>query len=454
VKKIIVIVILAATIACGVYYWRHNRNNSGTRAPKLTMSKVERGSITIDVTTTGRVIANLDVDIKCKASGQIVGLPYDVSDPVTSGSLLVELDPVDELRNLKKSEVALESSRARLAQSKQSFVIAQQTLDTDREKAEAALKSAERRATDARDKATRMRQLLEKKLTSQEEYDTAETAAVQAGTELKNAQVRIKELDTQKEMLELKRQDVILAEADVRSDEITTSISQQRLKETRVFAPINAVVAARNVQIGQIIASGVSNVGGGTTLMTLSDLEHIFVLASVDESDIGKVAVGQSAIITADAYSGMTFPGKIIRIATRGATVSNVVTFEVKIEVLSENKSLLRPEMTANVEIIAAEKKDVLVIPSEAVSRRRGQPTVLVMNDDGTSATRPVELGVNDGFRVEVASGLSEGETVVSRRGEGESRWRGGDRGGMSSGRMMMMGGGMGGPPRGGPPRR
>jgi multidrug efflux pump subunit AcrA (membrane-fusion protein) len=447
VKKIVVILILTAAVAGCLYYLRQRNNPKEENTPQVTKAKVERGPILMDVASTGRVIANLDVDIKCKASGQVARLPFDVSDQVTSGDLLVELDPVDELRNLNRSQVALGASRARLAQSKQSFLVAQRTLDTDTKKAQAALESAERRATDAQAKAKRMIQLLEKKLASQEECDTAETAAIQAETDQTNARVKIEELEIQKLSLELKRQDMVLAESDVRSDEIATSISQQRLKETKVFAPINGVVAVRNVQIGQIIASGVSNVGGGTTLLTLSDLEHIFILASVDESDIGKVAADQRAIITADAFPNITFQGKVVRIATRGVTVSNVVTFEVKIEVLSENKSILKPEMTGNVQIIAADKKDALLIPAEAISRRRGQTTVLVVNDDGTTTPRPVEIGINDGFRAEVASGLTEGETVLVRRGEAESRWRGG-KGGMSAGRMMMMGGGMKGGPR------
>lgn len=446
-KKIVVILILTAAVAGCLYYLRQRNNPKEENTPQVTKAKVERGPILMDVASTGRVIANLDVDIKCKASGQVARLPFDVSDQVTSGDLLVELDPVDELRNLNRSQVALGASRARLAQSKQSFLVAQRTLDTDTKKAQAALESAERRATDAQAKAKRMIQLLEKKLASQEECDTAETAAIQAETDQTNARVKIEELEIQKLSLELKRQDMVLAESDVRSDEIATSISQQRLKETKVFAPINGVVAVRNVQIGQIIASGVSNVGGGTTLLTLSDLEHIFILASVDESDIGKVAADQRAIITADAFPNITFQGKVVRIATRGVTVSNVVTFEVKIEVLSENKSILKPEMTGNVQIIAADKKDALLIPAEAISRRRGQTTVLVVNDDGTTTPRPVEIGINDGFRAEVASGLTEGETVLVRRGEAESRWRGG-KGGMSAGRMMMMGGGMKGGPR------
>ncbi|MCX8035544.1 MAG: efflux RND transporter periplasmic adaptor subunit [Candidatus Sumerlaeia bacterium] len=450
-KLFIIIGILAIAGGSAAYIIRRNDRNASKDDPRIRFVKVERGPVSLSVSSTGRVIANLDVDIKCKASGQIISLPYDVSDKVTSGTILMELDPIDEERRVRQAEVRLAASQARLAQAEKALQVAERNLETEKKRAEAALKSSEARAADARAKADRMKQLFEKKLASQEEYDTAETAAVQAAADLQNAKVKLEELKTQEISVEMKRQDVALAKGDVESDRINLSLAQQQLKDTKVRAPMDAVVAARNVQIGQIIASGVSNVGGGTTIMTLSDLSHLFILAAVDESDIGRVKEGQQVMITADAYPGVMFQGRVVRIATRGVNTQNVVTFEVKIEVTSNNKDMLKPEMTTNVEIIAAQKDDVLVIPSEAISRRRGQPTVLVKNDDGTSVSREVEIGVNDGFRAEVISGLDEGETVVVRRGEAERRWRGGGPGGPGGPRGMMM---MGGSMRGGPGRR
>jgi len=211
----------------------------------------------------------------------------------------------------------------------------------------------------------------------------------------------------------------------VESDKIALSNAQQRLSETKVYAPISAVVSARNVQTGQIISSGISNVGGGTTILTLSDLSRLFVLAAVDESDIGKVAADQMARITVDAFPGMMFRGKVVRIATKGVSTSNVVTFEVKIEVLGRNKNLLKPEMTANIEIVAQEEENALLVPVTAVSRKKKIQVVNVQKPDGTIEERPVTVGISDGEKIIVTSGLSEGETVVIREGEAESRWRG-----------------------------
>ena len=181
-------------------------------------------------------------------------------------------------------------------------------------------------------------------------------------------------------------------------------------------------------------------------MLTLSDLSRIFVMASVDESDIGKVAVGQPVTISADAFPGRRMEGKVVQIATRGVNASNVVTFDVKIEVLSDNKALLKPEMTANVEVVAAEKTDVLLVPVEAVTRQRGRQTVQVVASAGAAPQeREVQTGINDGAKVEIVKGLAEGEAVVLNK-SADSKWKGGQgqRPGGPPGPMLM----------GGPPRR
>jgi HlyD family secretion protein len=177
--------------------------------------------------------------------------------------------------------------------------------------------------------------------------------------------------------------------------------------------------------------------------MTLSDMSRIFVLASVDESDIGKVAMDQAVTITADAFAGKKFNGRVVRIAPRGVNVSNVVTFEVRIEVTSENKSLLKPEMTANVQIISASKDDVLVVPVTALTRKKGKMTATVKLASGQTEERTVQVGLTDGERYEVLSGLKEGETVVYKKEEPQSRWREG--GARPPGMGMFPGGGGGG---------
>jgi len=450
VKKIIIAVVILALAGGGVYYWR-SRNAAKDPSQEQQTAKAEKRSIMKLVHSNGRVVSNLDVDIKCKASGTITKLPVDVSDSVKKGDLVLELDPIDQERITKQSEVQLTASKARLVIAKDNLDIAEKTLATDRQRAQTALQSAEVRAKDADAKAERVKTLFQNKLASQEEYDTALTAAVQAKADLDGAEVKLDELKTQEEGLDLQRQQVSLAQNQVDSDQISYDIAQDRLADTKVVAPMDAVVSARSVQIGQIIASAVSNVGGGTTVLTLSDLSRIFVIASVDESDIGKVAVGQRSIISVDAWPDKMFDGQVVQIATKGVNSSNVVTFEVKIEVTGDEKSLLKPEMTANIDIVCARKRDALAVPLEAISTKEGKSFVTLLKADGkTTESKEVQVGISDDTRTEITDGLNEGDTVVLRKAGADSRWnassqdqrKGGDRGRMPG---MIPGGGGGG---------
>jgi len=429
-KLAIAVVAILAAGAVAWYLWR--RSSQGSKDKKLgapITAEVKRGPIRLAVATSGRVVPSLEVEIKCKASGEVIKLPFDVSDAVKKGDLLVQLDPVDEERSAKRAEVALAVSRARLAQARVNLQTAEKNLSTERSRAEAAIESAGARAGDARAKRQRLKKLLDQKMASREEYDTACTADAAAAADLTAAKTRVAEIKTLELGLETKRQDIKIAEAQVADDQILLSDAQQRLADTKVVAPMNGVVSARDVQIGQIISSGISNVGGGTAVLTLADLSRIFVLASVDESDIGKVQAGQPALITADAFAGRRFSGEVVRVATKGKNVSNVVTFEVKIEVGGRDRELLKPEMTANVEIVAAEEENALLVPVQAVSRRRRDRYVVVPGPgpEGKPRERVVKVGISDGEMMEITEGLKEGETILLRKGGEDSRWRAGD---------------------------
>lgn len=457
-RRLVIVLVLVVCAVGGWFGWRAWRKPTDATVIATTAVSVERGVIQRAVAATGRVVSNLDVDIKCKASGVVVKLPFDISDRVKQGELVVELDPIDEQRAVARSAAELDASQARLEQSRRALVIAEATLVTTTGRAKANLAAAAFRARDARAKAERMAELLKKHLVSQEDADTAATSAQQADSDLATAQVAVDEVKTLELNLELKRQDIRLAEASVASNQIALDNAKQRLKETTVLAPMEGVVTARTVQIGTIISSGITNVGGGTAALTISDLSRIFVLAAVDESDIGQVALGQTVRITADAFPGRTFAGTVMRIAARGVNASNVVTFEVKIEVTGEGKASLKPEMTTNVEVVVERKEDVVTVPAEALTRtkdrekeksgkdgkdgkdagagkdavaepgrgrrERGGWTVQVAGADGTGVERAVKIGMTDGTRTEITEGLKEGEQILVRKNEPASQWR------------------------------
>ncbi|HOZ47542.1 MAG TPA: efflux RND transporter periplasmic adaptor subunit [Candidatus Hydrogenedentes bacterium] len=456
-KRALVLLILVGAAAGGAYVFVRLRANGQAQAEVApNIAVVERGAIRLSVSSTGVVESNLDVEIKCKASGEIISLPYDVSDPVDQGALLVELDPVDEQRNVRQAEVELASSKAQLAQAQKNIETAELDVVNSRRLAEAEVRSAEVNAADKQEKAARTKALLEKKYASPEELETARTAAAAAAAALDTARLKLQQVAVDEMALEVKRQDVTLAQCRVDSDTISLENAKQRLEYTKVYAPMAGVVSERLVQAGQIISSPTNNVGGGTALLMLSDLSRVFVVASVDESDVGRVAVGQSVDITVDAFPDLHLEGSVVRIATMGTSTSNVVTFDVKVEVLSEAKSKLHPKMTANVDILVADRPDVLLLPSEGVQRRGPQRFVLLPAPPGQEPEhRPVEVGVDDGVRVEIVSGLEEGAPVLIPVGSASNRWtqqseRNGPSPEMIRRGVMMQG--LGGSGRPGPP--
>lgn len=451
-KKLLAALIVVVLVVAALVWWRSAGVASTRSEETISTEVVALGSIRQEVQCTGSVVSNRDVEIKCRASGPIVNLPHDVSDMVKKDDLLIELDPVDAQRMVAQSTATLAASQARLASAENNLLTAQATLESQKKKVAAALDSSRARAEDAAAKAKRQEELLAKKFSSPEEFETARTSAVQAEQDLRATEAQAEDLHTQELELESRRQDINLNKAQAESNRIALGLAQLQLSYTKVYAPIDGVISARTVQVGQIISSGVTNVGGGTSAMVISDLSRVFIVAAVDESSIGQVALGQTVTVTADAFPRQQFDGAVDRIGAKGVNLQNVITFEVRIEIVSENKTLLKPVMTANVTILTAERNDVLLIPATSIFREKRSTFVAVKNGSAKEEQRPVEIGITDGVNTEVLSGLQEGDMVVVRKPEEDSRWRAderresGARNERMRGRMMMntMGGGSG----------
>jgi HlyD family secretion protein len=451
-KKFIIILLLVCAVAAGWYYGINNKVEVGQQdKPDWKTIPVERGFIRMVVESTGRVVPELEVEIKCKASGEVINLPVDVSDRVKKGDLLVQLDPDDEKRSVERAEVALTVSQARLSQAKLKLEATERDLSTERMRTGADLGSAEAKKLETKAKLDRVEQLIKKEIASPQELEVAQAEHAKATADLESARARAEDIKTWDVQIASLRQEIKIAEAQVVSDKLSLSDARQRLEDTTVFAPIDGVVAERNVQVGQIIASGINNVGGGTAVMKLADLSRIYVLVSVDESDIGSIEVGQQSQITVDSHPDVVFPGQVVRVATKGTIDSNVVTFEVKVEIAGSDQHLLKPEMTANVEIVVAQKESVLLVPVAAMERGKREHFVTVKKN-GISDKRTVETGISDGEFMEVISGLSEGEQILIPENISQGRWGKADKKDNKNGgkggnvrrdviRMRMMGG-------------
>lgn len=381
------VIILAALIGAwhGYAYMSNPFDKSGDENASKTPQffEVVSGELLSRVACTGKINSNLDVEIKGKASGEVVAVHVDISDKVSKGDLLVEIDPVEEERNLRQARIALEASTARLEKAKAVQIREEASIALERVKAERSLSEKKVLLEDAVRRAERNSALFAKKLVSEETRDSAVLALQRARIAYGEAETGVDQVGVAEKGIVTLKQDVILAEAQKENDEIAVDKAARRLDETRVYAPMDGVISARQVQKGLIVSSPTSNVGGGTTMMVISDLTRLFACATVDECDIGVVAVGQTAEVTADAFPGKIFEGVVSRVAAKGAETSSVVTFEVLVEIRGEALSKVKPGMTANITISARTAGRVLLVPSKAIVKRGGETFLAVLPGNG-----------------------------------------------------------------------
>jgi HlyD family secretion protein len=321
---------------------------------KVTLEKEVPAENPKNLTIKGRIVSNLDVDVKCKVSGQILRLPVDIGDVVKKGQILAELDTTDEQRAVQRAQLTVKSSQMRLEQSKQSLNIAEQSLTISKGRLDAVLLTHEVKARRCNDRLSRLKDPAKREFISKEEYDDAEAEAIIAGAQLESMRAQHADLKTQQMALKLKKHDIELAETQLEMDKLNLSNAQQRLTDTSVLAPIGGVISYRYVQTGNVIISGTST--QGTRLCTISDLSQLFVIAPVEPVLLGQIVAGAKVKIICDAYPDNTFHGRVARIAPRGIAASTGVMFEVKIEILDENRDLLKPDMPAKVVLDLNEK--------------------------------------------------------------------------------------------------
>jgi len=175
-----------------------------------------------------------------------------------------------------------------------------------------------------------------------------------------------------------------------------------------ITAPIDGMVIGTPTPAWQTVAQGIST---PQVIMTIADMSKMQIKVLVDESDIGRVKMGQEVTFTVDSYTTQTFAGKVTRISRSATTSSNVVYYPVYVDVDS-TESLLYPTMTARVTIKASESKNVLVAPLAAVKEDKGQKYVQLMVN-GKEQNVPVSIGLSDDEKVEIRSGLNEGDTIL-----------------------------------------
>jgi HlyD family secretion protein len=381
-----ILIIIVLVVIINPFKKSEDRNQNSTRT---STTVVERGNIIITVNSTGIIEPITTVELKSKASGEIIELPIEEGDTVKAGQLIARLDATTAQNDYNQAQADVEVARAALS-------IAQKQW-------------------------TRQEQLYEEKHISELEHEQSSLALQQAKANLVQAETALE-------------------------------YAKEKLNETVIKSPIRGIVLKKDVEKGQIIASGISNVSGGTTIATIADMLRVYVTTAVDEVDIGQIKPGQKATIIAESFPDIEFEGIVLRIHPLAQMEQNVTTFDVTIEV-DNREGLLMAGMNTSVEITAGFKQNVLNVPREALtdaktlagminirpdndiqSRRRDEggnmpsqrqakseaeqskkPNKLVITvNNGQETICPVEIGLASFDKVEIVSGLNEGDTILA----------------------------------------
>ncbi|MDE7080727.1 MAG: efflux RND transporter periplasmic adaptor subunit [Muribaculaceae bacterium] len=336
----------------------------------LETTTVASGEIKETVTATGTLESVTQVDVGTQVTGIIDKLYADYNSVVKKGELIAEIDKTVLQADLDSSDATLESARVQYEYTRTNY--------------------------------NRDKQLYEKKLISEYDYQTS----------LKDYQVAKQAYDK--------------AQADrVRA--------AKNLNYAEIYSPIDGIVISRAVEVGQTVVSNMSV----ANLYTIADLDHMQVVGNVDEADIGQVKVGQHVAFTVDAYPDDEFEGYVTQVRLAATTESNVVTYEVIVSTTNDDHKLI-PGLTANLSIYVLEEEGAMTLPmaatkftprdypgvkglpqptaasvAAAAKAAQGSSHVYVLRGDSLYFT-PVTIGATNGINVGIAAGLKEGDVVAT----------------------------------------
>lgn len=389
---------------------------------KVTTDIAIKRTIVEIVSANGKIQPEVEVKISPDVSGEIVELKVKEGDQVKKGDLLAKINPDMYISNLDKMVAALNSSKANLANSK------------------ARLAQVQAQFTNAKLTFDRNEKLWKENTISQSEYDAAKSAYEVAKSEVDAA-----------------NETVIAAQYNVKSTEASLKEAKDNLTKTAIFAPVDGTISKLNVEKGERVV-GTSQFAG-TEIMRIADLSEMEVNVSVNENDIVRVHLGDTALVEVDAYLNRKFKGVVTEIAnsanTTGVSADQITNFDVKIRIVRESyldllagkekdESPFRPGMSATVDIQTKTVYNVLSVPIQSVTTRddttggkmkpdmpvkepsekdkenNTKPKNTVVSEyvfiyvKGVAKLQKVKTGIQDNNFIEILEGLKEKDEVIS----------------------------------------
>jgi HlyD family secretion protein len=356
------------------------------------LAKVTRGDVARSVVATGKIQPITKVEVKSKASGIVTKLYVDINNKVEKGQSLAQLDQQEILDQV-------EAQKAQLAAAQANVTTYQANIEQDKVNAAAPDLAMYKITLD------RNIEMQKEGIVSLQALDDANKDYLAALTRRDSSKAQIG-VDTAK---------LAQAKAQVQQSEASLKQLEEQLSYTTIVAPMDGVILSRDVEMGDAVSSILVLGSTATLIMTEGDVNQVYVDGKVDEADIAHVYMGQPARIKVESFRDRVFYGKVTKIAPLGVEKDNVTTFEVRVSIDNPGGEL-KANMTANAEILMDEHKNVLAVPENAVVYdNQKNASVFIPDKSQKDGQRkiPVKVGLSDGSKTELVSGLKEGETVV-----------------------------------------
>ena len=346
--------------------------------------------LTVSATATGTIKSETEAKATSETTGRITRLLIEEGDRVKKGAVIAEIDPESALINLKLSEASYEKAKALVLEAKTALESLQIEVETSIQKAEANYKEASNRLQ-------RYKELNSKGFVSSFELD-----AVQRDLDVAKA-VYEAALSGKKNLL-AKTQEVRAREAALKEAENSLLSARLNYNYSFIKSPIDGVVSSLPVKLGETVLKG-------TLIATITSTDNLYVEAPIDEADVGKVKIGQSANITMDAYPGKVFKAEIYMISpiVLGAR-HETRTFEVRARFKEPVE--VKPGMSADMEIVIDRVENALIVPSQAIIEKEGSSHLYIIKS-GRAYLRKVKTGLSNWTYTEIISGLSQGDYVI-----------------------------------------
>jgi HlyD family secretion protein len=356
------------------------------------LAAVERGDLARVVVATGKIQPLSKIEVKSKASGIVKKLYVDYGDHVKQGDILAELDKVQLEASVRASQANYQAAQA----ARDSAIAALERNKVDAEGPDVPyLKLSMERA----------QQMFKDGVMSKSLVEDSE----------KNYQLALNKQVSAQRNLAVSRAEIAKAEAEVAQAKAALDNAEEDLRNSTIVSPIDGLVLSRDVNVGDAVSSILVLGSQATLIMTMGDISEVYVQGKVDEADIGKVYLNQPARIVVESFKDKKFTGKVTKISPMGKEKDNVTTFEVRVSI--SNPTLeLKANMSANAEILLEEKKNVLMVPESSLIYDKDRSASVELPDPNAENGRKkvsVKLGISNGVKTEIISGLTEKQQVV-----------------------------------------